>query len=332
MVIEKAVEYCRKTLQKVSRSFALTIPLVEKNILIPITVGYLEARILDSFEDGKGASAEQVRRRIDCMNSIITILEKPDDNDIDKKLRELSAASQEFISNPHYAGLVQNMDMVLTVHKSMDPRAQSAILTWFSEMNRGMQKYLNKPIDTFQELDEYCYYVAGTVGGLTTELLLHNATQISQEQTTSLMALKNDCGLLLQKTNIIRDVREDILQNEKIFWPAELFREHALEPTQLLDPQNQERAMQILHKMLANAERHILPAYSYVAAIPETFPGYRKFSAINFQMAAETLVKIRNNPNVFYSQQPVKIDRSTRNEILADPVGRLERVLTAGAG
>ena len=53
-LLQDSVEYCKGALQSVSRSFALTIPLVEENILGPIMVGYLEARILDTFEDDIG--------------------------------------------------------------------------------------------------------------------------------------------------------------------------------------------------------------------------------------------------------------------------------------
>ena len=49
-LLQDSMEYCKGALQSVSRSFALTIPLVEENILGPIMVGYLEARILDTFE------------------------------------------------------------------------------------------------------------------------------------------------------------------------------------------------------------------------------------------------------------------------------------------
>ena len=48
-LLQDSMEYCKGALQSVSRSFALTIPLVEENILGPIMVGYLEARILDTF-------------------------------------------------------------------------------------------------------------------------------------------------------------------------------------------------------------------------------------------------------------------------------------------
>ena len=42
-LLQESMDYCKGALQSVSRSFALTIPLVEENILAPIMVGYLEA-------------------------------------------------------------------------------------------------------------------------------------------------------------------------------------------------------------------------------------------------------------------------------------------------
>ena len=44
--------------------------------------------------------------------------------------------------------------------------------------------------------------------------------------------------MFLQKVNIIRDFREDILQHEKIFWPRNLFDKHELRPVELLDKGN----------------------------------------------------------------------------------------------
>ena len=41
-LLQDSMEYCKGALQSVSRSFALTIPLVEENILGPIMVGYLK--------------------------------------------------------------------------------------------------------------------------------------------------------------------------------------------------------------------------------------------------------------------------------------------------
>ena len=93
---------------------------------------------------------------------------------------------------------------------------------------------------------------------------------------------ERDFGLFLQKVNIIRDFREDILQHEKIFWPRNLFDEHELRPAELLDEGNKSAAMIILDAMLDNAQKHVKPVKDYLHAIPDEYSGYRTGAAINF--------------------------------------------------
>ena len=229
MIIDKAMQYCRDALRNVSRSFALTIPMLEKNILIPILVGYLEARILDSFEDEKKCEIGN-KKRVENMEKVISIISDPDS--LDKgMIKELGDAASELMQNPHYLDLTLNMDKVMAVHRTIDRNSSNAISRWFSIMSAGMQKYLNKRIDTFEQLDEYCYYVGGTIGGFLTEVLLDKTRMASTEQVRILKAEQRDFGLFLQKVNIIRDFREDMLRNEKIFWPHEVFMEHNLKPS-----------------------------------------------------------------------------------------------------
>ena len=324
MIIDKAMQYCRDALRNVSRSFALTIPMLEKNILIPILVGYLEARILDSFEDEKKCEIGN-KKRVENMEKVISIISDPDS--LDKgMIKELGDAASELMQNPHYLDLTLNMDKVMAVHRTIDRNSSNAISRWFSIMSAGMQKYLNKRIDTFEQLDEYCYYVGGTVGGFLTEVLLDKTRMASTEQVRILKAEQRDFGLFLQKVNIIRDFREDMLRNEKIFWPHEVFMEHNLKPRDMLERENEPKAMLILDRMIGNVKRHIKSTRNYIDAIPEDYPGFRKMSAINFTMGFETLVKLNGNPDVFYSESPVKIDREVRDSILSDPILYMENM------
>ena len=120
--------------------------------------------------------------------------------------------------------------------------------------------------------------------------------------------------------NIIRDFREDILQNEKIFWPGYLFDKHSLEPQELLDPGNEKEAMQMLNAMVDNAVTHVEPVSDYLHAVPDEYSGFRQGAAINFAMGVATLAKVRGNRQLFYGL-PVKISHDTRDCILADPLG-----------
>lgn len=66
---------------------------------------------------------------------------------------------------------------------------------------------------------QYCHYVAGLVGiGLSR---LFSASELESAEVGEDHQLANSMGLFLQKTNIIRDYLEDILQGRE-FWPKEV--------------------------------------------------------------------------------------------------------------
>ena len=66
---------------------------------------------------------------------------------------------------------------------------------------------------------QYCHYVAGLVGiGLSQ---LFAASGLEREEVGEDHHLANSMGLFLQKTNIIRDYLEDIVQGRE-FWPREV--------------------------------------------------------------------------------------------------------------
>ena len=63
---------------------------------------------------------------------------------------------------------------------------------------------------------QYCHYVAGLVGIGLSRLFSASGLEIEQVGKDELLA--NSMGLFLQKTNIIRDYLEDVLQGRE-FWP-----------------------------------------------------------------------------------------------------------------
>ena len=66
---------------------------------------------------------------------------------------------------------------------------------------------------------QYCHYVAGLVGiGLSQ---LFSASGLEREEVGKDDRLANSMGLFLQKTNIIRDYLEDVVQGRE-FWPKEV--------------------------------------------------------------------------------------------------------------
>jgi 15-cis-phytoene synthase len=66
--------------------------------------------------------------------------------------------------------------------------------------------------ETFEDLKQYCYYVASVVGLV--------CIKIFGYQDTKAEFLAEDCGLAFQLTNIIRDIKEDASMG-RIYIPAE---------------------------------------------------------------------------------------------------------------
>ena len=76
-------------------------------------------------------------------------------------------------------------------------------------------------VEKISEYDLYCHYVAGLVGeGLSR---LFSASGKEAPWLGDQLELSNSMGLMLQKTNIIRDFREDV-EERRFFWPREIDR------------------------------------------------------------------------------------------------------------
>ncbi|KAK9825148.1 hypothetical protein WJX81_005245 [Elliptochloris bilobata] len=90
----------------------------------------------------------------------------------------------------------------------------------FRDMIDGMRMDLVKPrYDTFDELYEYCYKVAGTVGLMTTPVMGIDPTFKGPVEAVHRAALA--LGTANQLTNILRDVGEDAVQRNRIYVPRE---------------------------------------------------------------------------------------------------------------
>src|SRR5205807_2513109 len=78
--------------------------------------------------------------------------------------------------------------------------------------------------ETFEDLKQYCYYVASVVGLV--------CIKIFGYQDTKAEFLAEDCGLAFQLTNIIRDIKEDASMG-RIYIPEEDLARFGLSPEQL---------------------------------------------------------------------------------------------------
>ncbi|MEJ6348033.1 phytoene/squalene synthase family protein [Holzapfeliella sp. He02] len=96
---------------------------------------------------------------------------------------------------------------------------------WVDDMIGGQNKdYLNTPILTEKDLDDYCYDVAGTVGLMLMPIL--NDNQPFNHQAAI------NVGKAMQLTNILRDIKEDALDG-KVYLPQTLLKKYHIQLSDL---------------------------------------------------------------------------------------------------
>ena len=156
-------------------------------------------------------------------------------------------------------------------------------------------------LTTISEYDLYCHYVAGVVGeGLSR---LFSATGKERDWIAEQLVLSNSMGLLLQKTNILRDFREDA-DERRYFWPQEIWGAYGFKrPEEMYSPTAGDNAMWALSHMTLNALSHCVDSLDYLVLLRNQT--VFNFCAIPAVMAIATLELCFMNPEVF--QRNIKI-------------------------
>jgi farnesyl-diphosphate farnesyltransferase len=124
----------------------------------------------------------------------------------------------------NYKVLMDKFHHVSTAFLELGEGYQKAIEEITRRMGAGMAKFICKEVETVDDYEEYCHYVAGLVGyGLSRLFYAAGTEDLAPD------SLSNSMGLFLQKTNIIRDYLEDIneIPKSRMFWPQEIWSKYA---------------------------------------------------------------------------------------------------------
>lgn len=164
-------------------------------------------------------------------------------------------------------------------------------------------------LDTIADYDLYCHYVAGLVGeGLSR---LWSASGKEADWLQHQLELSNSMGLLLQKTNIIRDFREDC-DEQRYFWPREIWGKYDFkEMKELHQPGNEERATWAQSGMVLDALRHATDSLDYLRLLKNQ--SVFNFCAIPATMAMATLELCFMNKEML--QRNVKIRKAAAAKV-----------------
>jgi len=261
-------------------------------LVIPVVLYYLVLRGLDTIEDDMTISLEE---KEPLLRNFETILDKDgwnyDKNGPNERDREL----------------LVHFDDVITEFKAINPNYRDIIKDITHKMGNGMADYAKiaehnvNSVNTIEEYELYCHYVAGLVGDGLTRFFVEGG--FANPDLSHRPELAESMGQFLQKTNIIRDVREDFDDNRR-FWPKEIWSKHVDKFDDLFDSKHREAALNCSSEMVLNSLRHAEECLVYMAGIKEQ--GVFNFVAIPQTMAIATLELVFQNPRIFETNVKIK--------------------------
>jgi farnesyl-diphosphate farnesyltransferase len=289
---------CWQILPLVSRSFAMVIRWLPRGLDDAVMVSYLLCRIADTLEDSVRNVAEKRRQ-------LALFADTLDQGRPEIPLDAFPAT---------YLCLMTKTEDVLAAYRALPEPIRKIIKARVREMCEGMSKWCDRPIVTFADQNEYCYYVAGLVGLMLTDLF-HATGHVSDRDKEQLTPLAVDFGLALQKVNILRDVRED-MNEDRCYWPSEVMSRHGVSEETLLKPENVEASLAVMEEMVDEHWGYLETALRYLTLLPMSAFRLRIFCAIPLFMAVATVRRCEGNPAVFLGPRPVKIPRRQARAIL----------------
>jgi farnesyl-diphosphate farnesyltransferase len=244
-------------LKRVSRSFYLSIRFLPTRIRPAIAIGYLLARASDTIAD---ANKFEPKYRLETLDAILAALQG---STIDLAQRvPLCVDAQPPGAEKE---LLKQLMSVVACARSLLPKHQVLVQEVLSKILRGQRLDIERfemadslsALGNADELEEYIYLVAGSVGSFWTRLCALEWSSYSRIGQSELERLGIEFGKSLQLINVLRD------------FPVDIARRRSYLP--LDDPgrvkANPELARPVFLEWRGRAWRYLRSGWAYVEAI-----------------------------------------------------------------
>ncbi len=313
-------KYLEQQLEGVSRSFAILIPFIDPPVRHYLAVAYLLCRVADNIEDCGQMHTWKKER----FEEFLRVLREP--RLAAGQLADwerlawpgLSPAERQLMGASHGLALWQ-------IYAMIPDRAQLVLRRWISVLAMGMSQLgeANKQpvfvkrkgidvLETEADYNEYCFYVAGTVGALASELVIQEF-ELAAEPATTLQMRAASCGRSLQKTNIVKDFVEDVGRGV-CYLPDTWLGMVNHRPLELRGADLSWKA-----SVIADVLAELHDATDYVLALAEQAAGYRRASLLCLFTSYHTMLAAAQRQEVlFTSAHQIKISRTTMAQCISD--------------
>ncbi len=322
---KRALAFGREIIGRVSRTFAIGIAVLPGDLGKAVLTGYLLCRIADTIEDDGSATAtrrqELLARFLECFSD-------------EEKARTFATEVADIEADPAYLDLMRGTELVFTLLHSLPKKSAEIVEKWTRELTCGMSEFVGRypdgiRIQTMAEYRRYCYYVAGTVGHLLTDLWYCSSPLVKQRDYERLLENCEAFGEALQTINILKDIAWDIEHENAAYIPEELLRAKGSSHETILHGDWRVRNREALAALTQLAREDIHHSLDYINAIPKMAIQIRLFCLLPVLFAVATLREIELSTAMLQSGGGVKISRAeVRSLILAGSISTISNKTT----
>ena len=307
-------------LKSVSRAFYLSMRVLPSRMREPVSVAYLLARAADTIADTASLSAERRLAHLRRFRDIVAGEYGAG------AAAELVAALKDLQPVAGERELLHSLPDVFALLNGLEDadaeKARAVVLTLTSGMLFDLTTFGGEDageltsLQTPDELDEYCYLVAGCVGEFWTALSIAHTPSLSRWNAEEMRKLGVRFGLALQMTNILRDMPKDLRIGRRYLPQSELAR-IGLRPEDLLDANNAARARPLLAWGIRRTLDRFANAQRYILAIPRRNLRLRLAALWPALIGIGTLVELARGDDWLNPDTRVKIPRRAVYGIIA---------------
>ena len=302
-------------LGRTSRSFFITLRVLPSKVRGQVGLLYLLARVADTIADSKQGETELLLQTLQQYNEraqghsdslpkfgdLADIQENDSEAELLRNVASVVACLENF-SEADRVRIRKCLDIIVS--------GQSLDLQRFGIANEGG---VVSPLQHEDELDDYAYRVAGSVGEFWTSMTLAHLFNANAEKESKLFALGVRFGKALQLTNILRDIPED-LRFGRCYIPGESLAEIGLEPSDLLKAENMDRFRPLFNRYIDLASAHMDAAIEYIGMLPYSQFRLRGACMLPVLIGQRTLTLLRNQ-NVLDAENRIKVLRPEIEEL-----------------
>ncbi len=302
-------------LEGTSRSFYLSLKELPNSIRPQVSLLYMLARTSDTIADSEQGDASDLLLALESYNDF--------SQGKTSNLMDISSLA-ESQRNKSEASLLRNVEKITSKIADFSESDQKAIRLCLGTIIGGqildLQRFSSDEgtilsLESDEELDDYAYRVAGSVGEFWTRMSLDHIFKLKEENSEVELFEKGiRFGKALQMINILRDIPAD-LSLGRCYIPRSKMEGYGITPTDLLEPSSMDSFRPLYDEYLDLTDEYLTSAVQYIEMLPHWKFRLRAACMFPVIIGKRTVSKLREG-NVLDPSNRIKIDRSEIKDVI----------------